>query len=100
MPRTPAPTFVARFACAVTCLALHAARTRAQGPGSADTVARRLLAPGVTYRHVVDARGPWDLHVVRVDLRRADVAVRAARARDSLRGRERVSEMARRATAG
>jgi hypothetical protein len=98
MPRTPAPTLVALCACAVTCVALHPARARAQSPGNADTVARRSLAPGVAYRHVVDARGPWDVHVVRVDLRRADVAVRAARARDALRGRERVSDMARRAT--
>ncbi|MBL0173585.1 MAG: phosphodiester glycosidase family protein [Gemmatimonadaceae bacterium] len=61
----------------------------------------RELAPGVSYRHVADARGPWSIHVVRVDLRRAAVDLQAARAGATLRGRERTSAMASRvSTAG
>jgi len=70
--------------------------TRAQ---RVDTTATRTLAPGVTYRRVTDPAGPWVIHVVRVDLRRSDLTLRHARALDSLRGRERTSEMVRRATA-
>jgi len=84
---------------AITLAITLATPAHAQRAASAtDTT----LAPGVTYRRVVDARGPWTLHVVRVDLRRAGaagVALRPARAHDALRGRERTSEMARRATA-
>ena len=59
-----------------------------------DTTAARELAPGVSYRQFHDARGPWSIHLVRVDLRRADV--RGARALGQLRGRERVTDMVRR----
>lgn len=78
----------------------------AAGVGARPIVAQstatvvRELAPGVSYWHSVDARGPWSIHVVRVDLRRAAVDLRAARAGNTLRGRERTSEMARRASAG
>ena len=61
---------------------------------SADVGTTRELAPGLSYRHVVDPRGPWSIHVVRVDLRRTDLALRAARAGDALRGRERTSGLA------
>jgi hypothetical protein len=64
---------------------------------SSDTLAMRELAPGVAYRHFVDARGPWSVHLVRVDLTRADLEVRHVRALGALRGREKTSEMARRA---
>lgn len=64
-----------------------------------DTLAARELAPGVSYRQFIDKRGPWAMHLVRVDLRRADLEVRAARAHDQLKSRERPSEMVRRATA-
>jgi hypothetical protein len=64
----------------------------------ADTLVARVVAPGVTYRSIADARGPWKMHVLRVDLRRADLAIQHVRAHDQLRGRERVSEMATRLT--
>jgi hypothetical protein len=85
------------------CAARHAALWLALAPGAlgaqrADTVAARMLAPGVAYRHVVDPRGPWVIHLVRVDLRRADLALRQARAHDSLRSRERTTAMVARAT--
>ncbi len=64
-----------------------------------DTVAARALAPGVEYRHVVEKGGPYDMHIVRIDLRRAEIELRAARAFDSLRGREKPSAMAARTAA-
>ena len=57
------------------------------------------LVPGVTFETVVDARGPWRYHVIRIDRRRARVELRAVRADDQLRGRERPSAMAQRLTA-
>jgi hypothetical protein len=58
----------------------------------------RELAPGITYEKYTDPRGPWAINVVRVDLRRPNIEIRAARAHDQLRGRERVSDMAKRAS--
>jgi hypothetical protein len=66
---------------------------------ASDTVARRVLAPGVTYRHIVDKRGPLVMHAVTVDLRNPDVELRVARAHDQLKGREKTSEMVRRVVA-
>jgi hypothetical protein len=65
-----------------------------------DTVLKRVLAPGVTYRHIVDQRGRLAMHVVTVDLRRPDIELRVARAHDQLKGREKTSEMVRRVVAG
>jgi len=79
--------FIAAFAPAT----LHAQ----QG----DTLTARELAPGVAYRQFTDRSGPWVMHLVRVDLRRADLEVRHARALDQLRGREKTTEMVRRAKA-
>lgn len=92
-------SFAVRVASLAT-LFLGAASTvmRAQ---SRDTAGTRALAPGVTYGRIVDSRGPWVVYLVRVDLRRADLELRQARAHDSLRSRERTTEMVRRtATAG
>ncbi|MBC7895323.1 MAG: hypothetical protein H7066_07905, partial [Cytophagaceae bacterium] len=57
------------------------------------------IAPGITYRCVVDPAGPWVLHVVGVDLRQRRIAVDAARALGTFFGRERVSGMAARLAA-
>ncbi|MEO6528358.1 MAG: phosphodiester glycosidase family protein [Gemmatimonadaceae bacterium] len=65
----------------------------------AETLASRAVAPGVSYRALSDDRGPWLMHVLRIDLRRADLAIQHVRAHDQLRGRERTSEMARRLSA-
>ena len=51
---------------------------------------------GVGYAHSVDPRGPWNVHVIRIDLRRADIELRPVRARQQLQGRERPTEMVRR----
>ncbi|HTE48057.1 MAG TPA: phosphodiester glycosidase family protein [Gemmatimonadaceae bacterium] len=67
---------------------------------SGDTLVARDLAPGVRYLQFVDKRGPLVVHLVRVDLRRRDIELRPARAHDQLRGREKTTEMVRRATAG
>jgi hypothetical protein len=64
-----------------------------------DTLVTRDAAPGVTYRKVTDRRGPWVMHLLRIDLRRTDLAIRHVRAHDQLRGRERTSDMARRLAA-
>jgi hypothetical protein len=77
-------------------LLLAAAPAAAQ---HADSVRTDELAPGVTHARVVRSRGPWLIHVLRVDLRRADLAVRQVRAHDRLTSRERVSAMAARRTA-
>ena len=61
--------------------------------------AGREIAPGVSYQQTTDPRGPWVMNLVRVDLRRGDIEIRGARALDKLKGRERVSDMVRRAEA-
>jgi hypothetical protein len=68
----------------------------AMHPPPATTSAARELAPGVSYSQFTDPRGPWAFNLVRVDLRRANIEIRNVRAFDALKGRERVSEMARR----
>ena len=78
-------------------LLLAAAPARAQ---HADQAVSDTLAPGVVYTRLVRPAGPWTVHVVRIDLRRGDIVVRAARAHDLLTSRERVSAMAARRAAG
>ena len=80
----------------VTCVALMAPRQAATQ--QIDTVARRELAPGVSYRKLIDRSGPLRMNLVTMDLRRADLELRVARARDRLRGREKVTDMVRRAS--
>jgi len=65
----------------------------------ADSLARRDVAPGLTHLRLVRLAGPWVINVVRLDLRRRELALVHVRARDSLRGRERLSAMAARRTA-
>ena len=71
-------------------------------PGRAqtgDTTVARQLAAGVDYRRFSDRRGPWTMYLVRVDLRNADVELRAGRADAQLRGRERLTGIVRREAA-
>ena len=82
----------------VLALVLAAAPMAARAQAG-DTVSGRDLAPGIAYRQFVDKTGPWVMHLVRVNLRRAGVEIRHVRARDQLKGRERTSDMARRVTA-
>ncbi|MBK8246949.1 MAG: phosphodiester glycosidase family protein [Gemmatimonadetes bacterium] len=53
------------------------------------------VAPGVTYQCLLDRRGPWAMHVVRVQLG-GPVTIDAMRAAGQFVGRERVSDMAKR----
>ncbi len=67
--------------------------------GQSDTLVARDLAPGVAYRKFVDRTAPNVMYLVRVDLRRTDLALRHVRALDQLVSREKTSDMARRVTA-
>ena len=67
--------------------------------GAADSTVTDTVAPGLVHTYYVRQQGPWRLHVVRVELRGQHFAVRAARALDSLRGREKTTAMAARARA-
>ena len=78
-------------------LVVGASIARAQ---SSDTVVSRQLAPGVAYRRFVDKRGPFVVNIVRVDLRRRELELRHARARDDLKGREKTTDMVRRVAGG
>lgn len=93
-----APALLAATLFAATLLV--APPLRAQSPATADSVLAREVAPGVTYRRIERPAGPWELHVVEVDLRRPELHVRAVRACDALHGRERPSAIARRLRAG
>ena len=64
----------------------------------ASSTSTRELALGVSYAHSVDPRGPWNVHVIRIDLRRADIELRPVRAFQQLQGRERPTEMVRRSS--
>ncbi len=68
----------------------------AQQPAPDSTVVD-TVAPGLVHSYFVRQQGPWRVHMVRVDLRSGEYAVRSVRARDSLRGRETVSGMMERA---
>jgi len=61
-----------------------------------DTVVARELSRGVVYRQFVDKTGPFVVHLVRVNLREPTVELRAMRAHDALRTRERTTDMVRR----
>ena len=68
----------------------------AQQP-AVDSTVIDTVAPGIVHTYLVRAQGPWRVHVVSVDLRGGQYVVRSVRALDSLRGRETVSGMVRRA---
>jgi hypothetical protein len=71
-------------------------RLGAAQPTADDSVSSREVVPGVTFRRITRATGPWVLSVLEVDLRRPELAVRGIRACDRLLGRERPSAIARR----
>jgi len=89
-------SIVSSLCFAVAC---HATATPRAGPSTGNGTVRSL-APGVTYQRLVDSSGPFVIYLVTVDLRRSDVELRHARAHDALRGREKPTEMVKRATAG
>jgi hypothetical protein len=82
----------------MACVMVGAAATAYGQAG--DTIVSRELSPGVSYRQFVDTRGPLVMYLVRVDLRRNDLELRAAHANDQLKGRETTTSMVRRAAVG
>lgn len=68
------------------------AGARSSGQGSHPV----SLAPGVAWWRTDDARGPWRMSVVRVDLTQRAVQLRAVHGRDSLNGREATSAIVKR----
>jgi len=83
-------------ACLLTAVGLTPVLTRNAAAQRPETVVDSV-APGVTHTALVRADGPWYVHVVAVDLRGGQYHLEAARAHDSLFGRERTSDMVRRA---
>jgi hypothetical protein len=76
-------------------LLLAAAPLYAQDSARVDT-----LAPGVVHKHLRRAafgatKGPWDIHVLEVDLRRPELAVDAVHATGTLVGRRLTTRIAR-----
>ena len=63
-----------------------------------DTLVSLPLAPGVEYRQFRDPSGPYQVNLVRINLKVASVELRPARASDSLRSREKTTAMVQRAT--
>lgn len=81
-----------------TAIAFSTIAANAPAQTTRDTISREL-APGVSYRQFTDRTGPVVVYLVRVDLRRRDVGLRVARAKDQLRGREKPTDMVKRAEA-
>jgi hypothetical protein len=91
-----------QYASVSSLIIAVACRTAMSGGPSIDATSRttKVMAPGVSYQHWIDPTGPFVIHLVTVDLRRGDIELRHARAHDALRGREKTSEMVKRAVAG
>jgi phosphodiester glycosidase len=83
-----------RITCVLASVALPSALVAQVG----DAVVAQELAPGVSYRQFTIA-GPVVVYLLRIDLRRSELELRALRAHDQLRGRETIADMARRAQA-
>jgi hypothetical protein len=86
-----------RVCIAGICIAVSVITSAPLSGQTSDTLVSRELAPGVSYRQFVDARGPLVMYLVRVDLRRSDIDLREARADAQLKGREKTSSMVQRA---
>lgn len=59
-----------------------------------DSVTSRVVAPGVTYKRIVQLSGPWRVNVLEIDLRQPGLKLLGVKAKDSFVGREKTSEMA------
>jgi hypothetical protein len=84
-----------RFVAVLLAAAVSSAAAQGPAPARADT-----LAPGVVHMRLDMPEGPWTVHVLRVDLRRGDIALRHERAHGQIATRERVSAMAARVAQG
>ena len=61
-----------------------------QAPATASSA---RVAPGIVHTQIERGQGPWRVNVLAIDLRRREIGLRHVRAHDSLRTRERPSEM-------
>jgi hypothetical protein len=59
-----------------------------------DSVTVRMVTEGIVHRHIKRPSGPWNVHIVSIDLTRPELDVVSARAFDSLKGRETTSSIA------
>ena len=91
----PGFAIVASASALSSCTSSAPAIRQASG-AQYDSVATEIVAPGIVHRRLVANAGPFSIHVLEVDLRRRDLGIRAARALDSLRGREATSSISRR----
>ncbi len=66
---------------------------------SIGTVTVDTVGAGLTYRCILDRRGPWLLHIVTIDLRKGGYQLDGARGAGTFFGREKVSAMATRFSA-
>lgn len=67
--------------------------SRFTGPDSSSV---QQVRPGVVHRFVLDQRGPWQIHILEIDLTQPDLEIGCGRALDKLFGREQTSSIARR----
>lgn len=95
--RSLPPGALLSFLPALLALSLTACSPSASIPREGEETIQ-VLRPGVLHRAIRDPRGPWNIHVLEVDLRQPDLFFESARAQDSLYGRETTSTMARRKT--
>jgi hypothetical protein len=58
-----------------------------------DSVTTRVIAPGVTYRHIVQLSGPWRVNELEIDLRQPGLSLHGVKANDSFLTREKPSSM-------
>lgn len=65
-------------------------------PSVTDSTVTRVVVDGVIHRQIVRKDGPWNIHVLTIDLRKQHLDITSARAFDSLKGRETTSSIARR----
>jgi hypothetical protein len=58
-----------------------------------DSVSSRVIAPGVTYKRIVQLSGPWRVNLLEIDLRQPGISLQGVKAKDSFLGREKPSAM-------
>ncbi|MEO5904113.1 MAG: phosphodiester glycosidase family protein [Gemmatimonadaceae bacterium] len=58
-----------------------------------DSVTSRVIAPGVTYKRIVQLSGPWRVNLLEVDLRQPGISFHGVKAKDAFIGREKTSSM-------
>jgi hypothetical protein len=61
-----------------------------------DSSSVRQVRPGVVHRFILDQRGPWQIHILEIDLTQPDLEIGCGRALDGLFGREQTSSIAKR----